>query len=308
MNYKRKRSTMTKNASHTQNTTYLDVLERVKELVARHPGAGQIRLMFKPAGLDLAADQVLVERESEGGLALEPKTVPSATERGQTGHVASPEQAEEVQVAKLIASRLWAATRAEQGPRPSSAGARPVHLPGLFDPTMLAELRVPIDDQRAASQLVALADQGIDMTRYRDPEAFEAAYAKKARTRVYESVNTRSDGPLSLVALLLSQAAGCHVVCTFYQSVAGDATMGEHDENWWGVIVQLRGAKRWFVRPDRSAAPQDLLLRAGDVLLLPHGTRHDVSTPDASLHAMFAILTYKPVLPHAAPDGIQPAQ
>jgi bifunctional lysine-specific demethylase and histidyl-hydroxylase NO66 len=49
--------------------------------------------------------------------------------------------------------------------------------------------------------------------------------------------------------------------------------------------IQTHGTKRWVVHPPGSEAPWDLVLRPGDVLYLPAGTRHAAQTTDEpSLH------------------------
>ncbi|WP_442806368.1 JmjC domain-containing protein [Streptomyces sp. NBC_01317] len=60
-----------------------------------------------------------------------------------------------------------------------------------------------------------------------------------------------------------------HVVCTMYESNAGDLGLIRHVDAWFGVIVQMQGAKRWRIWPDEDSAPQEMVIEAGDVLLLP---------------------------------------
>ncbi|MEU7640933.1 cupin domain-containing protein [Streptomyces sp. NPDC039016] len=72
-------------------------------------------------------------------------------------------------------------------------------------------------------------------------------------------------------------------------SQAGDASLGRHDEDWDGIIVQLEGAKRWRVWADPEDGPTEIVTRVGDMLVLPRGVPHDVDTPGRSLHLAFAV-------------------
>lgn len=136
-------------------------------------------------------------------------------------------------------------------------------------------------------QTVALTD-GAHFHRLTDEGAIAGAYRESPRTRVFESAHARSDGWYSLVALYLANALRREVICTLYASSAGDLTSGRHVDRWDGVILQVRGTKVWRMWPQHGE-PYDVATRAGDVLLLPQGVVHEVTTPLASVHAVFAV-------------------
>ena len=106
-------------------------------------------------------------------------------------------------------------------------------------------------------------------------------------------MDVRSDGWYSLVAMNLARIARCKVVCSMYESRAGDRTLGPHTDSWFGIIVQFRGAKDWKVWHDSVA--ENILLSTGDMMLLPEGLEHDVSTPEYSVHLVFALVTSEPL-------------
>jgi Cupin superfamily protein len=189
-----------------------------------------------------------------------------------------------------VTGTLWAAIHQAGGPRrPASAGHQ--HWPGAFDQAWLAGLPLPIDQDRPAGAVVALLDATGSFDRHTDERELAAAYADRARTRVYE--DTRMDDPDSwyaLVARHLGRLAGCHlaVTCSIFQSVSGDTSLGSHYDAWFGAIVQVDGAKRWELGDPATA----VTTRPGDVLLLPKGLLHAVSTPPdpgRSLHMLFTI-------------------
>jgi len=275
-------------------THYLHLLERLRAATAGHPAAPRVSLMLSPPGLELRPGEVLVQHPtSDGGHELRPRRIASAV----SDHAPQADTSSQgpARAAVTLASRLWTSVVRAGGPQPDSP--RAVHVPGLFDPAVLQGLLLPIGEHRPETQTVVLVDQGIEMERSTGADAIADAYARRPRTRLYECVDIGSVGPYSIVALLLSQLAGCRVVCTIYESHAGDAKMGEHRDDWYGVIIQLSGAKQWRLRSDRSADPQSVTLNAGDGLLLPGGVWHDVITPDESVHVVYAILTDQPIKP-----------
>ncbi|MER6633692.1 hypothetical protein ABT301_36700 [Streptomyces sp. NPDC000987] len=176
-------------------------------------------------------------------------------------------------------------------------------MSGAFDAAWIESIPVPVAGRKAPGQTVALID-GVDFERGTDPDAVAAAYQERPRTRVYESLHLRSDGWPSLVSPHLARMLGRYVICTAYESQAGDRHLGAHDDQWLGVVVQMRGAKRWLVWPAGPDSPEEIVMRAGDVLLLPQGMTHEVATPDApghSLHLLFAV-TDQPVHSRPVPD------
>lgn len=161
------------------------------------------------------------------------------------------------------------------------------HLPHAFNEHWIASLPLPTDD-KPPSQTVALVD-GHAFHREVNEEAVSAAYSERPRTQVFESIHARSDGWYSLLALRLAGLLRNRVVCTLYESRARDRNLGPHDDQWDGVIVQLRGSKSWRLWPDPHDQPREVQTRAGDVLLLPKGITHEVTTPDYSVHLVCAV-------------------
>ncbi|MEV0278569.1 cupin domain-containing protein [Streptomyces sp. NPDC050610] len=161
----------------------------------------------------------------------------------------------------------------------------------VFQAPHVEALHLPVAEQRSPGQTVALMDRtGI----YRDADAATVAraYRQRSRLRVYESIHVQSDGWYSVAALHLARLVRRRVILSMYESHADDHALGKHDDEWDGVIVQMRGAKRWQVWPRADSDPHEVLTRAGDVLLLPRGMPHDVSTPGdpgGSVHLTFAI-------------------
>ncbi|GHH25764.1 hypothetical protein Srubr_25720 [Streptomyces rubradiris] len=141
---------------------------------------------------------------------------------------------------------------------------------------------------RGPEQSVTLV-AGDDFQRETDEAALARRYAARPRTRVMESIETRSDGWPSLISLRLAGMVRRRVVCSLYESHRQDTTMGRHQDHWDGVILQMRGTKRWQLWEDPSGQPREVLTQTGDVLLIPQGVEHDVSTPDYSAHLAFAI-------------------
>lgn len=184
----------------------------------------------------------------------------------------------------------WAAM-----PRIWAAPDRPSHV-RAFDAAWIEQVPVPVAGSRMPGQTVALID-GTDFHRTDDPGAVAQGYRDRPRTRVYESLDVRSDGWHSLVSLHLAGMLRRQVICTAYESQAGDRNLGAHDDAWLGVVVQMRGAKAWRVWPTRASDPVEVVMRSGDVLIVPKGMTHEVSTPPNpghSLHLLFA-LTEKPI-------------
>ena len=173
------------------------------------------------------------------------------------------------------------------------------HQRGVFDPQWIAGLPLPTD-HLPESQTVALIN-GADFHRETDPDAVTAAYLSQPRTRVYESIHVRSDGWHGPVALHLTDLLRHRVVCTLYESRPDDTSLGAHMDDWWSVIVQARGVKRWRLWPDKDGDPQVITTRAGDVLLLPKRVLHEVSTPGGdgypgySAHLVYAVIDNEPI-------------
>lgn len=174
-------------------------------------------------------------------------------------------------------------------PRCRQAGMQLAYVPGVFREEWVTSLPLPRPQgvQRSGSK-VTLID-GSHFHREADESALAQQYRARPRTRVMESINSRSDGWHALATLHLARVVRRHIVCSLYESHARDSTLGPHDDEWDGVIVQMRGAKSWRLWPEPSTEPRELVTRAGDVLLLPRGTTHDVATPNFSVHLTLAM-------------------
>lgn len=169
---------------------------------------------------------------------------------------------------------------------------RVAHFPQAFERDAVRKLPLPLADERPDSQTIALASQN-GFQRERDEDAIQAAYEREPRTRIYEHINrqpTTQNQWYGFVTRQLQRAARHRVLCSVYESNAGDRSIGEHVDKWFGVIVQMRGSKLWTF-PSGDAAEQKILTQAGDILLIPQDTLHAVSTPAYSAHIAFAIVT-----------------
>ncbi len=271
---------------------YLDLMDRVHARVAGHPNALRVSLMLKPARLDLRPGEILITRPTPEGAVLRPyRLIQPATAPAAWPALSS------AQAAVALASRLWLTVLSTGGPTPSSAAH--THLPRFVNPEELRSLPLPIGGDLQDGQTVALADHGIEMERPETREGLSASYRGKPRTRVYEVVNIRSDGPWSMIALFLGQLAGYEVDASIYESVARDATLGEHFDDWHGIAIQYDGSKRWALRPDPASEPTYVDMNPGDALVVPRGLLHDLTTPadpGYSRHVSLAIETSRPPL------------
>jgi uncharacterized RmlC-like cupin family protein len=182
---------------------------------------------------------------------------------------------------------LWAAIRSADGPCPASQDYQ--HLPGVFDPAWLQTLPLPIGKNRPTRQTVSLG-KAMHFERLSDEAALKNAYDSQPRTKIYESIETRSGGWTAEATRYLMKLAGCDVVCSVYESQAGDKTLGPHKDRWYGAIVQIHGAKEWQLGEDVEREQTTVVAEAGDLLLVPQGLLHDVSTPNYSVHMTVAIL------------------
>ncbi|MFB6604237.1 JmjC domain-containing protein [Streptomyces noursei] len=154
------------------------------------------------------------------------------------------------------------------------------HVSSAFNPSWLDALPPPT----TAAPTVTLIN-GSDFQRV---AATDPAVGIGRRTRSYENLD-RHVSWIGHAAGYLEQSVGRRVACAAYASRAGDSSLGRHHDDWDGVIVQLQGEKHWSVWPDPLAAPDEIVTRAGDVLVLRRGVVHDVSTPKSSCHLAFAI-------------------
>lgn len=167
------------------------------------------------------------------------------------------------------------------------------HIPGVFQPEWLANLGLPIDGQMNSGQTVALVS-GNDFDRSAKGVDVAVAYSQLPRTQVYESVGAQSGGWFAAVDMLLARLFRFEVTSDVYVSNAGDRNIGLHRDEWYGIIVQLGGAKVWTLL-DAEGKPTTITLEAGDVLLLPRDVRHNVDTTHHSVHVVFAVMVHEPI-------------
>jgi Cupin superfamily protein len=200
--------------------------------------------------------------------------------------------AKETSLAAQMIARLWSATLPVY--RKQSSLQSFVHLPQLFAQSFIESLSLPLGEQKPLTQSIALVDD--DFHREMDIVAAQEAYANKPRTRVYEGIDVRSDGWFSLVSLQFARLTRCRVVCTLYESNAGDSTLGSHVDAWFGAIVQMHGCKTWTLWHPEAKKPIELMTRPGDVLLMPPTVEHSVATPNYSVHLVFAIIDNEPII------------
>lgn len=182
---------------------------------------------------------------------------------------------------------------------------RPQHFPGLLDAQWAAGLPLPLAEQ-PAGQPVTLADAE-GMVRLTDEAEAAAAYAERPRTRILEAVSMRG-GWHGAVADRLAAVFERQVVGALFESRVGDEHFGPHADDWWGLALQLRGAKAWRLWPEGHGCgtPLEFTTSAGDLLMLPRGMVHAVSTPGPpdhpgrpgySVHLAYAVLTGPPEAP-----------
>jgi hypothetical protein len=194
---------------------------------------------------------------------------------------------------------LWAALTDAGTLEPGAADS--LHYPGAYDPAWLAALPLPL---HASAQPVALASHD-DLERHDDKHAAALAYTTRPRTRIYEDIG-RTDPAAwyGLVTRHLGRLAHCteQVVCSAFQSAAGDEHIGVHHDTWAVAAIQISGAKHWQTGHGLTTPGQphhDTLTQPGDILLLPKGLPHIADTPPHpghSLHLVFALDRDQPTL------------
>ncbi|MGW5679691.1 JmjC domain-containing protein [Streptomyces sp. NPDC003860] len=175
--------------------------------------------------------------------------------------------------------------------RTSTANGQPTHLPAHIDPSSALSLPLPIEEDWPAHQPVAFVNSEAE-TGFHRTAVPDAIRDTEGHTRVYESLDARTDGWHTLVAAHLAHLLRYRVVCTAYQSRTGDQTLGPHYDTWTGLIIHINGAKSWTLWPHQEQNPKIFLTHPGDVLIIPRGVFHDVTTPPTpghSTHITFAI-------------------
>ena len=192
--------------------------------------------------------------------------------------------------ASLVARRLWCVLVASGFSR-ANPSVSLLHVKGAFDPAWLQSLPMAIGEDRASTQKVSLlSPEGIE--RQLATTDVEAAYSAQPRTQVCENVGEHGGGWVRAVEIMLAGATEFPVACSAYQSRAGDASFAPHTDRWVGVITQIEGSKRLLIREDEGTEPlRELVLEAGDILIMPPDVEHEASTPEYSLHLNFEIFT-----------------
>lgn len=183
--------------------------------------------------------------------------------------------------AAMFTGTLWAAIW-------HAGRQRHRHYPGAYDPAWLASLPLPSGDRG----LVTLLDEHReDFEHHPDGSWLEAAYAARPRTRMRSDIGWDDEGSwYALAARHLGRLAeeDGPVVCSLFTSQTGDESLGAHWDGFHGASVQLSGAKCWLA----GQPPELITTVAGDILILPKGTLHEVTTPASpghSVHLAFAL-------------------
>lgn len=273
---------------HARAVEYLDLMRRAAAL-SRHVPGGSIQLAFVPRGAGIESGRLVVQHPlPDGGYALVPQQLPIVEDLEPL----DPQLEAEILAATRLATELWVPVVKAGGP--AGPATAPIHFERVVDPEFLAGLVLPIGDRRPDEQAVTLVERDGSWRPMHDVEEIDSAYAERPRTRTYVSLEIGGYGPYALAALLLSGLARCRVVCTPYESDAGDATIGEHGDQWYGIAVQVEGEKHWMIN-DPAGRPTKVPMRPGDVLLVPRQARHNVVTPAHSVHVLYAVLTHEPL-------------
>jgi hypothetical protein len=198
---------------------------------------------------------------------------------------------------------LWAALHDASATTPPIPAPR--HYASAYDPAWLATLPLPIEDP---SQPVDLVEGGHFERHDNAPELHEA-YHRKPRTRIYVGLH-QSTPWVTRVAEHLTRLtrSAPHVMATAYASNSTDATIGAHRDAWDGAIIQLVGSKTWQLGPGLlhpGHAIEHVTTNPGDILILPDGLPHAVTTPldpGHSLHLVFAIRRRAPTAQDLTPE------
>ncbi|MFF2374791.1 JmjC domain-containing protein [Streptomyces xiamenensis] len=158
------------------------------------------------------------------------------------------------------------------------------HRERVFEPTWLESLALPTAGGQTKDKVTLIGAGSIQRVAVADPED-----ELHRDTRIFENLQNQSADPLALIAHQLGNITRRKVACSMYLSSRDSRSFGRHDDDWLSVIIQLRGAKNWTIWPHPEPAVA-LTLNAGDVLVLPRGIQHDVSTPCHSIHITLALL------------------
>jgi len=197
---------------------------------------------------------------------------------------------------------VWAAISSTGGAtRPSRHGH--VHFSEAVAPNWLARQPLPIDANRPPDVPVALVgppdrDGANEFERHTDITALTEAYTARPRTRLYEAVQRGDSSWIGQTCHHLGRLSksNLEVLCSVFQSTATDEKLPAHWDMWYGVVVQAIGLKEWTIGTGLFDGPADdvqtVTTKPGDILILPKGLPHTVSTPvdpGYSVHLAFAL-------------------
>lgn len=178
----------------------------------------------------------------------------------------------------LFTTRLWEFLARAGGPRPATQAHH--HFPHAFPSHWLATLDLPSRTRVPEGQAVTLTGPGF--TRHHDHAAMLAGYTSNPRTWVFECAHWHIPW-LNHAARHLTEttASRYDVLAAVYDSRAIDRPSTPHTDAWYSAIIQLDGAKHWSIGPDRRR----VTTRPGDILFIPEGLAHAVTTPDDPGHS-----------------------
>lgn len=199
--------------------------------------------------------------------------------------------AEEIHPVGRLTSMLWSAAIRSNLLEPD---APPIVHRAYFPADLLTQLDHHVEDAVLAQRIPTLVG-GMEFARSDDAEQQQHAYQARPRTRIYEGIDVSAPGWHSLISLQLAGLSGYRTVCSAYESSASDEGLDLHSDQWHGLVLQLRGEKSWKV--ETPSGITSLSLASGDLLTVPEGVPHLVSTPRYSLHLVFAIIPEEPVGP-----------
>lgn len=230
-------------------------------------------------------------RESTGDYAPPPSPNPQANTEpvpltiSDTDHIRS----------VLISAAIWRRITRAGGLQPDQPTH--THFPNVFTTEQLRALNLPTRERFPEGQRVTLAGRGFH--RYRDHAATLTAYHADPRTWIFEQAD-RHIAWLAAVTRYLTTLSHspCNVIAAVYDSVTTDRPSAYHWDAWYSAIVQFDGAKQWSIGPDAK----QVTTRPGDVLLIPEGLAHAVTTPTDPGHSRHLVFDI-----HTKPYG-QPAR
>lgn len=192
----------------------------------------------------------------------------------------------------LFIAALWPCILAAGGPRPAHLAHH--HFPNTYHPRELATLELPSRTHIPNGQRVTLAAEGFD--RYPDHTATRDAYAEDPRTWIFEEADAHIPWLNAAAAHLTALTQGPHeVIAAVYDSITTDRPSSPHWDAWYSAIVQFDGAKQWSIGPDAH----QVTTRPGDVLLIPEGLTHAVTTPTEPGHSRHLVFDIGIHLLHA---------